>query len=180
MDSLGYHIVVVLPPLDIRLLRVELLPTAGPKQSAVAQLTVTRELSIMSVGSQLTVQHDANVSFKCHSCSVQTWHRRRRLNTGHTAVQRAAVLSVKQMGCCACGAGHCASSPALQRGVRIDSGRGGQQPEPRHCVLLRASGVMSVLDLDHGGQQCVSTQILLLTWGMRKVLRMASRISVSC
>jgi hypothetical protein len=56
MDSLGYHIVVVLPPLDIRLLRVELLPTAGPKQSAVAQLTVVRELSIMSVGSQLTVR----------------------------------------------------------------------------------------------------------------------------
>jgi hypothetical protein len=76
MDSLGYHIVVVLPPLDIRLLRVELLPTAAPKQSAVAQLTVTRELSIMSVGSQLTVRQHANVSFKCcrrHSCSVQTW-----------------------------------------------------------------------------------------------------------
>jgi hypothetical protein len=72
MDSLDYHIVVVLPPLDIRLLRVELLPTAGPKQSAVAQLTVTRELSIMSVGSQLTVRQHTNLSFKCrwrHSCA---------------------------------------------------------------------------------------------------------------
>jgi hypothetical protein len=53
--------------------------------------------------------------------------------------------------------------PHFSEGSGIDSGRGGQLPEPRHCVLLRASGVMSVLDLDHGGQQCVSTQMLLLT-----------------
>jgi hypothetical protein len=56
MDSLDYHIVVCLPPLDIRLLRVELQPAAAPKQSAVAQLTIMRELSIMSVGSPLAVR----------------------------------------------------------------------------------------------------------------------------
>lgn len=55
MDSLEYHIVVILPPLDIRLLRVELAPASGPGRPAAAQLTVTRELSIMSVSSPLTV-----------------------------------------------------------------------------------------------------------------------------
>lgn len=55
MDSLEYHIVVILPPLDIRLLRVELFPAAGPGASPVARLIVTRELSIMSVGAPLTV-----------------------------------------------------------------------------------------------------------------------------
>lgn len=116
MDSLGYHIVVVLPPLDIRLLRVELLPTAGPKQSAVAQLTVVRELSIMSVGSQLTVRHHANLSFKCH------WrHSRSRHGNGgagsHVVILQCSgqlYFPAEQMRCCACGAGHCAGSPARQ------------------------------------------------------------------
>ncbi len=75
MDSLEYHVVVILPPLDIRLLRVELLPASAPGASAAACLTVTRELSIMGVGAQLTVRSLAPSTATSTSEAQQTRQR---------------------------------------------------------------------------------------------------------
>jgi hypothetical protein len=47
--------------------------------------------------------------------------------------------------------------PQLVMAPGTDYGKGGQQLEPRHCVLLRASGVMTVLDLDQGVHLCMCT-----------------------
>lgn len=61
MDACGCYVVAASAPLEVRVLRVQLLGAAGLAGRPSARITVVRELSIMSVGQPLRVRALAHI-----------------------------------------------------------------------------------------------------------------------
>ncbi|KAL4448516.1 hypothetical protein ABPG75_005735 [Micractinium tetrahymenae] len=154
MDSAGWNLVLAFHPLEIKLFRVTVEGPLGPAGRPLARLAVVRELSIMGMGNPLqeialidpaTLSHpDSSGAGSSQSSLAQ--------QAQQAEEQQAAVSA-------AAGAASDPSWPQLTVATKPAAPAAGAAEVPLQCVLLRAGGIMSKLDLSEGSEVLLSDAI---------------------
>ena len=168
MDSVGWHLALAFAPLEIKLFRVTVEGPLGPAGRPTARLTAVRELSIMGLGNPL--QEIALIdpySLPQAGAVGSSGSQLRQQPQGLDAAAAAATpdsaadpnwpkLTVATKPRAAAGT----SDGSAAAGGSADGGSGTEGGEaPMHCVLLRAGGIMSKLDLQEGSEVLLSDAI---------------------
>uniref|UniRef100_A0A061S7S9 Protein ric1 n=1 Tax=Tetraselmis sp. GSL018 TaxID=582737 RepID=A0A061S7S9_9CHLO len=134
LDAVGQHLLVACAPLDIMVLKVEVKGDLVPLAAPAADITLQRELSIMSVGYPLLdialVAATNNQALLHHACAS------RGSESGDSCFDL---------------------STARQRSGLVTSYF--EDDEPTHCVVLRAGGLLSVLDMERGSEVLLDNDV---------------------
>ncbi|PRW44970.1 RAB6A-GEF complex partner 1-like isoform A [Chlorella sorokiniana] len=179
MDSAGWHMVLAFAPLDLKLYKVTLEGQLGPgaaKQSA--RLSLVRELSIMGLGNPLqeialidpmTLPRDSESDQGSSTAAPSATSSR--AQTPHDAAPQQAQQAQQGLGS-AGGSGGSTSSlgtgfpqlPPVATRPRTPTaaeplGTHAASDTPQQCVLLRAGGIMSKLDMQEGSEVLLSDAI---------------------
>ncbi|KAL4420208.1 hypothetical protein ABPG77_011424, partial [Micractinium sp. CCAP 211/92] len=158
MDSAGWHLALAFHPLEIKLFKVTVEGPLGPAGRPIARLSVLRELSIMGMGSPLQelALIDPTTLPRPDSSGAGS--------SQSSLVQQAQQAEEQQtVGGAAAAAGEAAVSdpswPQLKVATKPATPAAGAGDAPLQCVLLRAGGIMSKLDLTEGSEVLLSDAI---------------------
>ena len=171
MDALGNFIQIAYAPLDVSVLRIDLSGQLTPMGTPSATVTVVRELSIMTSAQPVVVSHVAPLHAQALSMtrSVEPAD----VALSHELQVHAATCVQACLTMYGCTLPHmlCPGAPhswcikltckvvlAVQDIALVEPRAGPLGTDtldagdltPRHCVLLRAGGLMSLLDMDKG------------------------------
>jgi hypothetical protein len=172
MDSVGWHLALAFAPLAIKLFKVTVEGPLGPAGRPTARLTAVRELSIMGLGNPLQEialidPYSLPQAAAAGSGSRQSGQLPQGLDAAAAAAAAATpdsaadpnwpklTVATKPRAAGATGAdGSGAAGGTAEGGSGSDGGEA-----PMHCVLLRAGGIMSKLDLQEGSEVLLSDAI---------------------
>ncbi|PSC67405.1 Quino amine beta chain-like RIC1-like guanyl-nucleotide exchange factor [Micractinium conductrix] len=163
MDAAGWHLALAFQPLEIKLFRVTVEGPLGTSGRPIARLAVVRELSIMGLGNPLQelalvdpatlAPPEASRSMPASSQSSQQQLEQQ----GATAQQQQQAAAAGRPPTPGGSGGSWPQLTVATKALPAAPAAGGNAP--LQCVLLRAGGIMSKLDLQEGSEVLLSDSI---------------------